>query len=232
MVTPDTSTTKLLKLKIGTLSFDSGQTMVDVPDDTGVYDANTNPGGYNPNGDPPVTGRPARNEVLLWTAYRLWSRPESDGYGKYTNTPQNQNEETNDPYVFPLTFPTEMVGNDALPIRGVYEIAMLAVPLTEVFSPTYVNDFFLIERAQQYPDWYATSVGVIVDPDLINCLNRKRYEFLQGVMCGKCDEGYLHLYGLYVGAINAMAVQDYASAVDFYNQMKAICDADPSSCGC
>jgi hypothetical protein len=239
LVTPDTSTTKLLNLKIGDLSFNSDQTIVDVPDDTGVYDPVTNPGGFNPEGDPPVAGRPARSEVLLWTAYRIWSRPESQGYGITTQTPPNQNEESDVPYVFPLNIPTETVGQDVLPIRGIYEIAMMAVPLNEDFANNYVGDAFLIQRAEQYPDWYVTYVGAVVDPDLINCLNRKRYEFLQGVMCGKCDEDYLYFYGIYVGMINAMTVREWDRAVDFYNKLKEICGCDDSGsqisrspCGC
>jgi hypothetical protein len=231
LVTPDTDTTKLLVPKIGDLSFNSDQSIVDVPDATGVYDATTNPGGYNPNGDPTVPGRPARNEVYLWTAYRLWSRPESQGYGIYTNTPPNQDEETDDPYVFPLTFPTETIGNDVLPIRGLYQIAMMAVPLTEDFLTDYVGDSYLIQRAEQYPDWYVTSVGVMVDPDVTNCLNRKRYQFLQGVMCGKCDEEYLNFYGIYVGMINAMEVQEWDRAVEFYDKLKELCACE-SECGC
>lgn len=230
-VTPNTTSTKLLVLKIGDLSFDTDQTYVDVPDATGVYDAVTNPGGWNPDGDPPVVGRPARDEALLWTVYRIWSRPTSAGYGENTQTPPLQNEEYDDPYVYPLTFPTETIGNDVVPIRGIYELIMMAVPLNEVYA-NYIGNVQLAQQAAQFPDWYVTSVGVVVDPDLINCLNRKRYEFLQGVMCGKCDDEYLYFYGLYVGLLNAMAVQDWVLANDFYVKLKDICATAASSCGC
>lgn len=229
-VTPDTATTKLLVLKIGELTFDSGQTYVEVPDATGEYDATTNPGGWNPDGDPPVVGRPARDEALLWTVYRIWSKAESEGYGINTQTPTTQPDETEDPYNYTLTFPTETINEEAVPIRGIYQIIMMAAPLNENYSD-YVGDENLTQRAEEYPDWYVTSVGVMVDPDVINCLNNKRYQFLQGVMCGKCDEEYLNFYGIYVGMNNAMEVQEWDKAVEFYEKLKEICACE-SSCGC
>jgi hypothetical protein len=232
LVTPNTSTTKLLVLKIGEISFDSGQTYVEIPDATGEYnpaDPNENPGGWKPNGDPFIDGRPARDEAYLWTVYRIWSRSTVDGYGENTQTPASQDDETEDPYIYTLTFPTETVGTETTPIRGIYELIMMAVPLTE----TYVlGDVQLAQKAAQLPDWYVTSVGVMVDPDVVNCLNRKRYEFLQEIMCGRCDEGYLHFYGMYVGMINAMEVQDWDRATEFYDKLKEICAQEVSSCGC
>lgn len=230
VVTPDTTTTKLLVLKIGELTFDSGQTYVEVPDATGDYNATTNPGGWNPDGEPPVSGRPARDEALLWTVYRIWSKPESEGYGINTQTPDSQAEETDNPYVYTLTFPTETIEQEALPIRGIYEIIMMAVPLNEVYA-NYIGDENLAQRAKEYPDWYVTGVGVMVDPAVVNCLNNKRYQFLQGVMCGKCDEEYLNFYGIYIGMLNAMEVQEWGRAVEFYEKLKEICACE-SSCGC
>jgi hypothetical protein len=91
----------------------------------------------------------------------------------------------------------------------------------------------LYEIANQFPGWFVGSAGLIVDELLINCLSRLRYEFLQGVMCGRCDEGYLHTYSLYVGMLNAMEVGEWLLAVDFYNKLKVICaEQDGSSCGC
>lgn len=231
VVTPDTTTTKLLKPKIGDLSFDSAQTYVEVPDATGEYNASTNPGGYNPDGDPPVAGRPARDEVLLWTVYKLWSRPTSEGYGSYTQTPSSQNEEYDNPYTYTLTLPTETIDEVAVPIKGIYQIIMMAVPLNQVYAD-YLGDIDLYTKAQQFPDWYVTSVGVMIDADVTNCLNKKRYQFLQGVMCGKCDEEYLNLYGIYVGMINAMEVNEWDRAVEFYEKLKEICACVDDGCGC
>jgi len=230
LVTPDTNTTKLLVPKIGTLTFDSGQTYVEVPDATGEYNATTNQGGWNPDGDPPVAGRPARDESYLWTVYRIWSKPFADGYGINTQTPDSQADQAEDPYIYTLTFPTETIDNEAVPIRGIYEIIMMAVPDTLTYSDW--RDEALAVRAKEYPDWYVTSVGIMVDPDVVNCLNRKRYQFLQEVMCGRCDEGYLNFYGLYVGMINAMEVQEWDRATEFYDKLKEICAQEVSSCGC
>lgn len=230
LVTPDTSTTKLLVPKIGTLTFDTEQTYAEVPDATGEYNASTNPGGYNPAGDPPVSGRPARGEVFLWTVYRIWSKPESEGYGVNTQTPDAQAEEADDPYTYTLTFPTEEVESEAVPIRGIYEIIMMAVPDTLSYND-YVGNTNLATMAEEFPNWYVTSVGVMVDPEVVNCLNKKRYQFLQGVMCGKCDEEYLNFYGIYVGMNNAMEVQEWDRAVEFYEKLKELC-ACVSDCGC
>lgn len=91
----------------------------------------------------------------------------------------------------------------------------------------------LYEIAKQYPGWYVGSTGLVVDEQLINCLSRMRYEYLQSVMCGKCDESYLHTYSLYVGMLNAMEVGEWLLAVDFYDKLKVICaEQDESSCGC
>jgi len=230
LVTPDTNTTKLLVPKIGTLTFDSGQTYVEVPDATGEYDAITDPGGWNPNGDPTIPGRPARDEAYLWTVYRIWSKPFADGYGVNTQTPDSQAEQSDESYIYTLTFPTETIDNEAVPIRGVYEIIMMAVPDTLTYSDW--RDAALAVRAEEFPDWFVTSVGVMVDPDVITCLNRNRYQFLQGVMCGRCDEEYLIFYSLYIGMLNAMEVQEYDRAVEFYEKLKGICAQESSSCGC
>ena len=97
----------------------------------------------------------------------------------------------------------------------------------------YRGNFDLYEIANQFPGWFVGSTGIIVDELLINCLSRLRYEFLQGVMCGRCDEGYLHTYSLYVGMLSAMEVGEWQLAVDFYNKLKVICaEQDGSSCGC
>ena len=231
VVTPNTSTTKLLQPKIGDLTFDSNQTYVTVPDATGLYNSQTNPGGYKPNGDPYEDGRPARDEVNLWTVYRLWSNPDTNKYGSNTQTPDEQNQQNDPDYLYTLTFPTETVDDQVVTMRGIYEIILIAAPLIESYS-NYLGDVQLAQKAQQFPDWYTTGVGVVNDPDLINCLNRKRYEFLQEVMCGKCDEGYLYFYGLFVGMLNAMDIQDWTSATDFYNKLKEICAQEISSCGC
>lgn len=229
VVTPDTATTKLLVPRIGDLSFDSGQTYVEVPDATGEYNATTDPGGYNPDGASPIPGRPARDEVLLWTVYRLWGRPDIVD-GNNTQTPESQPTPAQNPYVYTLTFPTEEIDNVAIPIRGLYEIIMMAVPLNENYN-NYFGDISLYQKAKQFPNWYVTNVGVMVDPDVVNCLNRKRYQFLQGVMCGKCDEEYLNIYGIYIGMINAMEVQEWSRAVEFYEKLKEICACE-SDCGC
>jgi hypothetical protein len=226
VVTPDPNIPRELVLKIGTLEFDTNQTSVDVPDATGEYNATTNPGGYTPEADSTNPYRPKRSQVNLWTVYRIWNV-----YGNATQTPVSQAEQNDTPYTYTLTFPTEEVNNESVTINGIYQLILIASPIGENYNNYYGNPN-LADIATQLPDWYETSVGVMVDPAVTNCLNRKRYEFLQGVMCGRCDGDYLLFYSDYVGMLAAMEVQDWPTAIDFYNKLKTQCSETNSSCGC
>jgi hypothetical protein len=97
---------------------------------------------------------------------------------------------------------------------------------------TYRGAINLYEIAEQFPGWYLDSVGILVDDDLINCIIRMRYEFLQQVMCGKCPDEYLETYGIYVSMMNAIDIQEWASAVTLYNKLKEMCATIDCSCGC
>jgi hypothetical protein len=226
VATPDPNAPKELVLKIGTLDFDSSGLFVDVPDATGEYNASTNPGGYTPEADSTNPYRPKRSQVKLWTVYKVW-----DVYGDATQTPDSQTEENDVDYVYPLYFPTEEVAGETLPIKGIYQIILIAAPVGENYED-WIGNENLYDVANQYPDWYVTSVGTMVDQEVLNCLNKKRYAFLQEVMCGRCDEGYLAFYSDYIGMLNAMEIQDWPSAIDFYNKLKTQCSETNSSCGC
>lgn len=229
--TVETGTNKLLKLRIGTLVFTTDGTQVDVPDATGVYNPTTNPGGYNPDGSPPVPGRPERTDVDLWTVYRIWSKPASEGYGINTQLPDTQPTPQEDPYIYTLTLPTEQVDGETEVIRGLYEIILIAAPEGLQYDP-FFKIASLAAYAEQTPNWYKTGVGVMVDSVVQNCLNRMRYEFLQSVMCGKCNEAYLEVYGLYVGMLNAMESGQWTTAVAIYDKLKEICSSQEQSCTC
>lgn len=228
LTTPTANPTKELVLKIGTLTPDTDCTYVEVPDATGEYDATTNPGGYNPVGDPFNPYRPYRASVKLWTVYRIWNVPSIEGQ---TQTPSTQAEENDNPYTYTLYFPTETIGNESVVIKGIYEIILIAAPASEDYA-NYIGNINLYDVANQFDDWYVTSVGIMVDCGVVNCLNRKRYEFLQGVMCGKCDDGYFVFYSDYIGMLSAMEIQDWPTAVEFYNKLKTQCSAIEPSCGC
>lgn len=90
----------------------------------------------------------------------------------------------------------------------------------------------LYDMGEQYPGWFVTSAGLVVDEDIINCLTRMRWEFLESVMCGNCTEGYLEAYSVYVGMINAMEAGKWDVAVGFYDRLKAICSEYQTACGC
>jgi hypothetical protein len=227
VVTPDPNIPRELVPRIGTLVFNTNQTTVDVPDATGEYNAVTNPGGYTPEADATNPYRPKRSQVNLWTVYRIWNV-----YGSATQTPVSQADEGEAPYIYTLTFPTEEVNNESVTIRGIYQLILIAAPIGADYDTNYFGNTNLADIAAQLPDWYVTSVGVMVDSIVTNCLNRRRYEFLQGVMCGKCDEDYLLFYSDYVGMLAAMEVQDWPTAIDLYNKLKTQCSETDSSCGC
>jgi len=226
VVTPDPTIPRELVLRIGTLVFNTNQTTVDVPDATGEYNAVTNPGGFNPEADATNPYRPKRSQVNLWTVYRIL-----DVYGNATQTPVSQADEGEAPYIYTLTFPTQVVNGETVVISGIYQLVLIAAPIGENYA-NYFGNINLADIAAQLPDWYVTSVGVMVDSIVTNCLNRRRYEFLQGVMCGKCDGEYLLFYSDYVGMLAAMEVQDWPTAIDLYNKLKTQCSETDSSCGC
>jgi hypothetical protein len=104
--------------------------------------------------------------------------------------------------------------------------------LTEEYSQ-YINVPNLYEIARDSPSWYVTSVGLMIDPDVINCLNQKRYKYLQGVMCGSCNDDYLEFYTKYVGMLAAMEIQDWTNAICLYEKLKQICsETKCDTCQC
>jgi len=236
LTTVFTGTQRDLVLKIGTLDIATDQSNVTVPDDTGTYDPNDpalNPGGYNPEDAGTEEFRPKRSEVHLWTVFRLHSRTTAEGYGENTITPSTQTPEDDPNYEYTLFLPTEVdADGNAIPIGGIYEIVLIAAPLTEDYTD-YIGNTNLYNIAKQYPGWYVTSVGVLIDSAVINCIQNMRYKYLQAVMCGKCDDEYPILYAYYVGMLEAMNVQEWARADEFYKKIKDVCASnDACSCNC
>lgn len=234
LTTVYTGTPRDLKPKIGTLEVATDGTFVVVPDATGEYnpaEPNENPGGYNPESEPTEQYRPKRSEVWLWTVYRIRSRSEADGYGKNTQTPSSQAEQGDVDYEYTLTLPTEIneESGEALPVTGLYEIILIAAPNTEDYA-NYIGNTNLYDIAAQYPGWYVTSVGIMLDDAVANCITDMRYKYLQAVMCGKCDDTYPELYAYYVGMLESMAVYEWDRATEFYEKIKAMCTSDECSC--
>jgi len=222
--TPDPNSPKLLELKIGDITVNMDYTRLIIEDGTGVYNADTNPGGYNPEGDPPIYNRPARSEVDLWIVYRIpydRSLPESAQNPSFYYFPSVQYGSMT-PFEYPLD----------ITVQGIYEIVMLAVPLGTDYATFNGSTQDVIGYAQAQPDWYYTTMGICIDDVIVNCMNRKRYAFLQGVMCGECDEDYLSLYSDYVGMLNALDLSDFNNAIILYNRIKTKCSEVSCDCGC
>lgn len=235
MTTPDPNAPKELQPKQGPLVVNSDQTTITITDATGTYDPNDptlDPGGFNPESASFDPERPKRSAVKLWTVYKLHSNKEEQ-FGDSTVSPSDQAEQNDDPYTYTLTLPTELIDNEAVTLRGLYEIILIAAPFAEQWAD-WQGNVNLASVATTYPNWYIGSTPIMVDPEVTNCLNKMRYKFLQGVMCGKCDDEYFNTYGIYVGMLNAMEVGEWDAAVEYYDRLKAIClDMEcGSSCGC
>ena len=215
-------TSKLLKLKWGSFELAADYSLLTVFDNTGTYDATTNPGGYNPLSAPTDPNRAKRSEVKLWLAYRVWKDS--------TSIPDT---------VFPTPAdPDEVNWEYELPINeeyGVYQMFLIASPTDKTFEDIEAKGNSIFEYASDDISWYATSGGSIIDPNIINCINRSRYGFLESVMCGDCDEDYLSLYSKYIGALSAFEIgtnEAYIEGMKLIEEIREECDKLDCNCNC
>lgn len=219
-VIPDDSSSKLLKLRFGNFNVASDYSLVTVSDDTGLYDPDTNPGGYNLPADPTDPNRAKRDEVGLYLAYRVWTEESvPDTIFPLTTDP------TLDPWEYELA-------TDQL---GVYQLFMIAAPAGLTYSDVYNRGNSIYEFASNAPEWYATQGAAIIDQDVINCLNKRRYQFLESVMCGDCDESYLALYAKYIGALNAFSIgtnESYLEGMKLWEEIREECNKTGCNCNC
>jgi len=218
VLTDDTS--KLLKLKFGDFDLASDYSTIDLIDNTGEYNVDTNPGGYNPEADTTDPNRAKRSEVKLWLAYRVW---------KDTNVPDTVFPSPSDPDFNPWEY--------VLPIeeQGVYQMFLIASPTGKVFEDIEGKGNSIFEYAKQDIGWYATTAGIIIDEQIINCLNRSRYAFLESVICGDCDEGYLLLYSKYIGALSAFEIgttDSYIQGMTLIDEIRQECTKINCNCNC
>jgi hypothetical protein len=203
------------------LTINTDQTQIDVTDGTGTYNATTNPTGYNPESSVFDPLRPKRSALYLWTVYRIKSDKTNPNL---TLGPDTQPDQAEAPYEYSLSLPVDEDGNV---ITGLYELFLVGAPITETYTP----GLEYVSLATQN-GWFLASSGIMVDSFVQNCLNRMRYEFLQSVMCGKCNEDYLEVYAMYVGMLNAMESGEWTTATEIYEKLKEICSAQEISCNC
>jgi len=213
-------TSKTLKLKFGQLEVASDFSTVTIVDATGEYNATTNPGGYNPQSAGFDINRAKRSEVKLWLAYRLWTT---------TEIPNTVFPSAADPDAIPWEYVLPIDGN------GVLQLFMIASPVGKSFPDLEALGNSVFQYATQAVQWFATAAPLPTDQDIINCLNRARYAFLEGVMCGNCDEGYLELYSKYVGALNAFEVgtnDSYEQGMALFAEIRDECSKLDCNCNC
>jgi len=213
---------KLLQLRFDPFEVAQDYTTIKSVDGTGEYDALTNPTGYTPENDPdnyPL--RPKRNQLNLFQAYRLWTSS--------TTVPPIIFPGAGTPDLDPYENTITTNGN------GVYQMYMIGTPLSTTYADLIALGNTVFDYANCAFDWYGTMGAVIVDPDIYNCINNKRFEFLTGVMCGNCDNKYLEMYALLVGALNAFNIGTTASYIDgmiLLDRLKEECAAQGCKCSC
>ena len=214
-------TSKLLKLQFGDFTLASNYETIIASDNTGEYNSETNPGGYNPPLDAPDINRAKREEVDLYLVYRVW---ESSSAIPNTVFPSTYN-----PTVTPWEYTL------AIESRGVYQMYMIAAPLGTDYSFMEGLGNSIYEFARNEPGWFATSAAVAIDDEIFNCVNKKRYQFLESIMCGDCNEDYLEVYGLLVGALNAFELgtdEAYIQGMTLIEKLKEICGKENCNCSC
>ena len=116
---------------------------------------------------------------------------------------------------------------------GVYQMFMIAAPTGTSYDDLKLFGNSIYEYATYYEGWYATTGAVIADPDIYNCINKKRYEFLNSIMSGDCDNKYLEMYGLFVGAINAFSIgtdEAYIQGMELIDKLREECIAEGCNC--
>jgi hypothetical protein len=179
-----------------------------------VYDAQTNPNGYQPPLDPPDALRPYRSDLKLWTIYQVLTSATPN----QLVFPTSQANESEAEYTYSLTIPES----------GVYNLIMIGAPDAEDYENWQQNN--LVEYAKSQTDWFAVQSWVSIDAALDKCLINYRWAFLESVMCGNCDTSYLAFYADYVALYYALQVQNLAVVQDLYTKLTAFCSG--SNCGC
>lgn len=211
---------KELKLRFGDLEVAPDSSSITAIDATGEESA-TNPDGYNPEIDPVNIFRAKRSEVDLYLAYRVWTSS--------TTIPNT--------IIAPAIDPTNINWQYVLPVDtyGMYRMYMIAAPTGTPYQDIENLGDAVYDTAYNKLGWYASTAAVITDPEVITCLNNKRYEFLTSVMCGDCNTSYLEIYGWFVGALNAMDLGTTAGdleAMQLIDKIKAECSSVDCPCNC
>jgi hypothetical protein len=133
--------------------------------------------------------------------------------------------------------PTAVDWEYVLPIdeEGVYQMFLIASPTDKVFEDIEGKGNSIFEYATQDIGWYSTTAGSINYQDVINCLNRSRFAFIESVICGDCDEGYLALYSKYIGALSAFEIgtdESYIQGMTLIGEIREECSKLDCNCNC
>lgn len=214
---------KLLKLKFNDFDLASDYSTITANDGTGEYDPTTNPGGYNPEADPTDPNRAKRTEVDLYLGVRIWKNSSDIPIVFYPGA--------GDPQLNPWEY-TVAINDDF----GVYQFYLVGVPIGTPLSQIDAHGNSIFDIANCLQGWYITTAGVIVDPEVYNCINKYRYNFLKSVMCGACEGIYLEMYSWFVGALNAFSIgtdDAYIQGMALIEKIKEACNKEEcqSNCG-
>jgi hypothetical protein len=206
---------KDLVLRPGISQSSTTSPFVIVSDDTGVYNASTNPTGYSPEPSGPVD-RPARSELDLYVGYYYHQKNQSPAWTFAA---------IQDPAEVP--FLLDVFGVPT----GVLQFCLVGVPLgTTLTTYEQENLYWLAENNVL---WFSGQIGFVYDNDLYNDIWTLRRCFTDSLMCGKCEGSNLKtVEALEEGMISALSIAAYNDAVTIYLALKSFLAKINGNCGC
>jgi hypothetical protein len=206
---------KDLVLRPGISQSSTTSPFVIVSDDTGVYNASTNPTGYSPEPSGPVD-RPARSELDLYVGYYYHQKNQSPAWTFAA---------IQDPAEVPFLLDVFDVPT------GVLQFCMVGVPLGTTLTTYEQENLYWL--AGNNVLWFRGEIGFVYDNDLYNDIWTLRRCFTDSLMCGKCEGKYLKtVEALEEGMISALSIAAYNDAVTIYLALKSFLAKINGNCGC
>ena len=189
---------------------------ITVDDETGLYDATTNPTGYNPPGDPFDPTRPHRDDLDLYCG---WIYYNPDGTSTWTFSPTQ--DITEDPWTIQVGGLTE----------GVNQFFLIGVPLN--YSLSELQKATMPYIYQTTVDWYGGYTPVIgywceVAGKMAALLRTyNNHTILRG-----CEyDPYLIAWGMEKAVVSNMQAGNYALAAVQYEKWTTYVNS-VNSCTC
>jgi hypothetical protein len=202
--------TKELLLRIGQITISNDCSTITVTDDTGVFEAGVNNGGYTPEDGTGTLLRPKRSEVDLYVLTQNMTTPNAPLVYHFIS----------DPTAVPF------VGEAIISESGIYRVYMLAVPTGEdVGDEPSIQDFVNTTLG-----WFIVEAAIVVNCELGDCVATREWDYFEQLECGKCDKTFVEFYSNLMALYEALGTKDYNLANILYADL--IKDCQDRGCGC